>query len=117
MRSTLKAAAGGAAAGIINGLLGTGGGMIAVPLLEAFGIHGKKSHATSLAIIVPLSALSAGIYLWRGWFSAADALPFLLPGLLGAVAGGLLFDRINVKWLKIIFGLLLIWGGMKSIWI
>lgn len=111
-----KAALGGVAVGILNGLLGAGGGMVLVPLMELLGIGGKKSHATSLAVIVPLSVLSATIYLWRGWFTPADALPFLLPGLLGAVAGGLLMGKIKVKWLKVAFGMLLIWGGVKNIW-
>lgn len=111
-----KAALGGVAVGALNGLLGAGGGMVMVPLLELLGVGGKKGHATSLAVIVPLSAVSAALYLWRGWFRVADGLPFLLPGLLGAVAGGLLMGKIQVKWLKIAFGLLLIWGGVKNIW-
>lgn len=110
----LKAVAGGMGVGILNGLLGAGGGMVMVPLLEFLEVRGKKSHATSLAVIVPLSALSAGIYMWRGWFSATDALPYLLPGLVGAVAGGLLMGKIPLRWLKVAFGLLLIWGGIKN---
>ncbi|MEG1943382.1 MAG: TSUP family transporter [Angelakisella sp.] len=117
MQKKLKAAAWGVAAGVLNGLLGAGGGMLMVPIMELLGLEGKKSHAASLAIIVPLSALSACLYLRRGWFSVADALPFLLPGLLGAVAGGLLMGRIKLAWLKVLFGLLLLWGGVKSIWI
>ncbi|MEG0853549.1 MAG: TSUP family transporter [Angelakisella sp.] len=113
----IKAALGGVAVGILNGLLGAGGGMVMVPLMEWLGVKGKKSHATSLAVIVPLSVLSAGLYWWQGWFSPSNALPYLLPGLLGAVVGGLLMGKIQVKWLKIAFGLLLLWGGVKNIWI
>ena len=36
---------GGVAAGLLNGLLGAGGGMIAVPLLEALGVEGKIGRA------------------------------------------------------------------------
>ena len=39
---------GGFGAGVINGLLGAGGGMVVVPLLSALGARGKKSHATAL---------------------------------------------------------------------
>lgn len=111
-----KALLGGVAVGALNGLLGAGGGMVLVPLMELLGIGGKKSHASSLAVIVPLSAISAAVYLRRGWFAPGDALPFLLPGLLGAVSGGLLLNRVKIKWLKVTFGLLLIWGGVKNIW-
>ena len=54
---------GGFGAGLLNGLLGAGGGMVVVPLLSALGTAGKKSHATALAVIVPLSVVSAVLYL------------------------------------------------------
>ena len=38
--------------------------------------------------------------------------PFILPGMLGGAAGGFLLDRINVKWLKKIFALMVIWAGI-----
>lgn len=34
---------GGFGAGVINGLLGAGGGMVVVPLLSALGVRGKKA--------------------------------------------------------------------------
>lgn len=115
MTKKQQAAAGGFGAGLLNGLLGAGGGMIVVPLLELLEVEGKKSHATSLGVIVPLSALSAALYWARGWFSPADALPYLLPGLLGAMAGGWLMGRISLRWLKVAFGLLLLWGGARNL--
>ena len=115
VKKKTKAAMGGVAVGLLNGLLGAGGGMVMVPLLELLGVKGKKSHATSLAVIIPLSVLSAGLYLWRGWFSLGDALPYLLPGLLGAVLGGWLMGRLPTRLLKLAFGALLIWGGATNI--
>lgn len=115
MKRKVKAAVGGVGVGVMNGLLGAGGGMVMVPLMELLGVGGAKSHATSLAAIVPLSLLSGAIYWWRGWFSPMDALPYLLPGLVGAVIGGWLLGRVQVSWLKIVFGLLLIWGGINNI--
>ena len=78
----LLAAAGGVAVGLLNGLLGAGGGMVTVPLLDRLGVRGQKSHATSLAVIVPLSFVSAWLYWRRGWFSPGELLPFLPGGLL-----------------------------------
>lgn len=109
------AAAGGVLVGIINGLLGAGGGMLAVPLLSLLGVEGKKSHATSLAIIVPLSAVSAAVYLAGGRFALSDALIYLPGGIIGAVAGGLLLPRISVGWIKIAFAGLLLWGGIRLV--
>ena len=44
----------GIAVGICNGFFGSGGGMIAVPMLEKGGSEAKKAHATSIAITLPL---------------------------------------------------------------
>ncbi|MEG2087487.1 MAG: sulfite exporter TauE/SafE family protein [Angelakisella sp.] len=112
----LFALAGGVGVGLLNGLLGAGGGMVLVPLMDWLEVRGKQSHATSLAVIVPLSALSAGLYWQRGWFTPAQALPYLLPGLAGALVGGWLLGRLPVKWLKLFFGLLLLWGGGRFLW-
>ena len=49
--------------GFINGFFGGGGGMISVPLLEkVLKIDNKKSHATAMAVIFPLSIVSAIVY-------------------------------------------------------
>lgn len=107
------AALGGVATGLLNGLLGAGGGMVTVPLLSVLGVRGKKSHATALMVIVPLSALSAALYLWQGRFTIGDALPYLPGCLLGALAGSWLLPRVSTGWLKLVFGGLLLWGGIR----
>ena len=45
LKNTLSAV-GGFLSGAVNGLLGAGGGMIAVPMLAKSGLEAKKSHAT-----------------------------------------------------------------------
>lgn len=107
------AAAGGAAAGILNGMLGAGGGMVVVPLFSALGVRGKKSHATALMVIVPLSLVSAVLYLIDGRFTLGDALPYLPGCLLGALLGSWLLPRVATGWIKLVFGGLLLWGGIR----
>ena len=52
--------------GFINGFFGGGGGMIAVPTLAKFyDLEEKKAHATSIAVILPLSIASSIIYLFK----------------------------------------------------
>ena len=113
MKSKWKILLGGTAVGLLNGLLGSGGGMILVPLLEKLNVTGKSSHATSLAVIVPLSAVSAFLYWRQGWLEMETALPLLLPGLAGGILGGFFMGKIPLGWLKGIFGLLLLWGGVR----
>ncbi len=81
------AALGGVGVGILNGLLGAGGGMLTVPLLEWMGVKGRRAHATSLAVILPLSLVSAGAYLLRGWVSLGEAALFLPGGYWGRRRG------------------------------
>ncbi len=115
IKKNIFAVIGGLLVGFINGLLGAGGGIILVPLMELLGVKGKKSHATTLAAIVPLSIISYCIYLYNGRVSLSAPLPYLLPGAIGAMIAGVIMVGIDIKWLKLIFGALLIWGGIQSL--
>ena len=57
----------GMAIGFINGLLGAGGGMLAVPLLKKYGFSQKSAQQNAIAIILPITAVSAGIYLYKNY--------------------------------------------------
>lgn len=106
----------GAAAGLVNGFFGGGGGMVLVPLLAGWcGLGQRKAFATSVAVILPLCALSAGVYLFREGVDLAAALPYLLGGLIGGFAGGRLFKRLNMVWLRRLFALLLLYGGVRAL--
>ena len=105
----------GALAGAVNGLFGGGGGSVFVPLLTGYcGLDQRRAFATSVAVILPLCALSAAIYLWRGGLDVAAALPYLLGGAVGGWAGGRWFRGVKMPWLRRAFGLLLIYGGVRS---
>lgn len=106
----------GGAAGLINGFFGGGGGMILVPLLSGkCGLDRQKAFATSVAIIAPLCALSAAIYWYRGALDFGAALPYLLGGLMGGLIGGRVFKKLSVKWLRRVFALLILYGGLKAL--
>ena len=106
----------GAAAGLVNGFFGGGGGRVLVPLLaEKCGLEQRKAFATSVAIIFPLCALSSVIYWFRGGLELAAALPYLTGGLVGGWVGGKMFRSLNIDWLRRIFALLILYGGVKSL--
>ena len=114
--SWLRPALAGAAAGLVNGFFGGGGGMILVPLLAGWcGLGQRKAFATSVAIILPLCILSAAIYLFRGGVELLPALPYLLGGLAGGLLGGRLFKGLNMTWLRRGFALLILYGGGKAL--
>ncbi len=72
LKNTLSAV-GGFLSGAVNGLLGAGGGMIAVPMLAKWS-GSEKSHATSVAVILPICVFSSILYLTDGRVTLGDAL-------------------------------------------
>lgn len=106
----------GAAAGLVNGFFGGGGGMLLVPLLAGWcGLGQRKAFATSVAVILPLCVLSAAIYLFRGGVEVLPALPYLAGGLVGGLLGGKLFKGLSMTWLRRGFALLILYGGVKAL--
>ena len=76
---------GGLAIGMVNSALGAGGGMIAVPMLRKSGMEQNRAQANAVALIMLLTAASAGIYIYTGKVTFGDALPYLPAGLIGSV--------------------------------
>ena len=74
-------------AGAISGLLGVGGGVIQVPVLNSFcGIPIRVAAATSAFMIGPTAAVSAFVYLGRG-----DMDPLITAAIaLGSLPGSTL---------------------------
>lgn len=97
--------------GGLNGLFGSGGGMVAVPMLRGLGLTDEQSHATSMAVIFPLAIASGFFYLREGGFALADAWPYLPGGLLGALCGAWLLPRLNAVWLHRVFGVVILFSA------
>ena len=51
--------------GVINGVFGSGGGMITVPFLTKKGSDQKDAQRNAIAVILPLSIISAGLYIMK----------------------------------------------------
>lgn len=114
--SWLPAAAAGGAAGLVNGFFGGGGGMVLVPLLMGrCGLDRRRAFANSVAIILPLCVLSAGIYFAKGNLDIRTALPYLAGGLVGGWIGGKIFEKVPVVWLKRAFALLILYGAWTAL--
>lgn len=106
----------GAATGLANGFFGGGGGSILVPaLIRGCKMDQRRAFATSVAVVLPLCVLSAGIYLLRGGLDLMAALPYLIGGAVGGWLGGKWFKGVKINWLRRGFGLLLIYGGLRCV--
>jgi len=108
-------AASGVAIGFLNGLFGMGGGMVAVPLLRYCSLQQRSANATSIAIILPLSVISACLYLKAGEIKISDSLVFLPSGLAGSFLGAYFLKKIDVGWLRRIFAVLMMIAALRLI--
>lgn len=114
MRSTkLRSALAGAAAGIVNGLFGAGGGMILVPLLRSSGaFEDDELFRSSIMIILPMCIVSLTLGM-DGPLPWSEAFPYLLGGIGGGIAAASLGKHIPVTWLHRILGVLILYGGVR----
>lgn len=102
--------------GGINGLLGGGGGTLLVPCLQLFGdMEEKKSHATAIATILPLSLISGIIYILRGYFDMNTGYAVCGGVVIGGIIGAILLKWINSKLLSAIFYAIMVYAGIRMI--
>lgn len=106
-------------AGLINGLLGAGGGILLVKgaqrILPREYREGRDVFVNALCVMLPLSAVSAIAYVLRGSVHGLDFAPFILPALIGGIGGGLLLSIIDTGLLRLIFSALVVWSGITMI--
>ena len=116
-RSMLFALAG-ILSGIVNGLLGTGGGILTVLFLSKIyareKIYSTKDvFAITLCSSLIMSAASLVFYLSEGFFDLSQGAPYMLAAIFGGAFGAFLLDRLNSKTMKLIFALLVVWAGIS----
>lgn len=101
----------GALVGAVNALFGGGGGMLAVPALRGLGLDEKRSHATAILVVLPVSALSFLWYAISGNCDVSVLLPTSIGTLIGGVVGAKLLGKLPVKVVTIIFAALQAFAG------
>jgi uncharacterized membrane protein YfcA len=90
-------------AGAISGLLGLGGGIIKVPILNSFcGIPIRVAAATSTFMIGVTTAASAFLYMSRGDVAVHLTAAVCLGALPGSLLGARLSDRVQARSLKLL---------------
>ena len=102
--------------GFVNGFWGGGGGMICVPLLQnIIKLPEKKSHATTLLIMLPLSISSLVVYLFNRNLPLVKSIQIGVGFVLGGIVGASLLKKISNQWLGYVFSVIIIVGGLKMI--
>ena len=101
-------------AGAISGLLGLGGGIVKVPVLNTFcGIPIRVAAATSTFMIGITAAASAFLYYARGEVVLPITAAVALGALPGSLAGARLSDRVATRSLKVLMAVVLIGVGAR----
>ena len=110
----------GLAAGIVNGLLGAGGGVVIVFSLAAYAkekgeVSVRDNFATTVASVLPVSLVSAASYASSLNADISGSWRYLIPAVVGGISGAFITDRINTKTLKLVFAVLTIIAGINMI--
>ncbi len=126
-RSTLKKLViiclGGLAAGFCNGLLGAGGGIVAVLALSAVLPKDEESrrslYANALCIMLPLSVLTLVTYALRTSippdFLSDGYVGILIGGAIGGLLGGVVLGRLRSALTDKLFAILTVISGVLMI--
>jgi len=99
----------GVASGILNGLLGIGGGIIAVPgLIWAAGMDRHTASGTSLLVILPPAVVATLVYALApgGVFDPVASAVLVVGSLAGAVIGVRANARFSERRLRVVLAVI-----------
>lgn len=102
--------------GLINGLLGIGGGTILIPaMVFLLGEEQHTAHGTSLAIILPTAFVSTIIYQLNNHIDWGLVTKIVLSAALGGYLGAKLMKKIPAPQLRKLFGLFMLLAGLRMV--
>ena len=115
--------------GTLSGMMGVGGGILALPLLMyLLHVDIRRAAATSLAIIGFAAAASAVTYaisgadvagmppMSVGFVHVGAGIPILIASLLAVKAGARVNQATNVKALRYLFAVFFLIMGITFVW-
>jgi len=107
----LKKTMAGITSGFLNGLFGSGGGVVAVMFLRNIIGDEKKAHASATLMILIMSTVSLIFYAIYGHVEWGMGFRFVPGGIIGAVLGTKFLKNMQSGKLKRLFGLVLVISG------
>jgi hypothetical protein len=104
-------------AGVLSALLGVGGGLIKVPVMNLLmNVPLKAAAATSSFMIGITGSVSAAIYLLHGYVDPTLAAPSVLGVMTGAHLGAFLSRRLRSRVLRNVLIALLVVSAIRMAW-
>ena len=102
--------------GFVNGFFGGGGGLLCVPTLEKiYKLETKKAHATTVAIMLPLSIISSVIYLFNNNINFLATLAISIGSVGGGLLGAFALKKGNPNFIRWIFIAILFSAGVRMV--
>ncbi len=113
---TLKIMLIGFAAGLCNGIFGSGGGTILVPaMVFMLGVKENKAHATAISIILPLSIISSFFYISNNLVDLKLTYKVAIFSSIGGYIGSLLLNKCSDGVLRKVFGISMIIAAVRMV--
>lgn len=78
-------------------------------------VEEHKSHATALAIIIFLSITSSTVYISKGTFDMNLTIQSAIGSIIGGIIGAKLLSKVNGKFLRIGFGIVMIIAAFRMV--
>ena len=75
----------------------------------------KDIMATTISAVIPMSMISAVVYMIKGKIIYKELLTYLPAALIGGIIGAVLLDRLKFKIVKKIFAGMIIYAGIRMI--
>jgi uncharacterized membrane protein YfcA len=99
-----------------NGLFGSGGGTIAVPaMVLLLDEEEHRAHATAIAVILPLTAVSALLYISNNFINWELTVKVIIGGVIGGYIGAKLLNICPSSVLRKIFAVFMILAAIRMI--
>lgn len=101
--------------GVVSGM-GIGGGAILIPILTVLlGVEQKIAQCTNLVYFVPTAIAALCIHIKNKSVDFRAAIPIIVFGIGGCIAGSLIAVHISADLLRKIFALFLFRMGISQI--
>ena len=115
--SRLRAAGLGLLAGVMNGLIALGGGVLITPLLVVAGVNPQIAVGTSLAAVTMLSCIGFTAHYLLGGISLGlvPIVAAVVGGAAGTVLGSKILARLTPHWMLILFSIIQILVAIRLI--
>ncbi len=104
-------------AGILNGIIGTGGGILFMLLARLLGVtasDSKNCYAFAMMCVIPTSVVSLLLYPTIP-LSPGVLAKLFLTGIGGGIGGAWLKEKIKTSWLNLAFASLTVYAGISML--